>query len=58
MSFQAWAPNVSFWDVQRTLLEEAKRRLEDGGIEIPFPQRIVVVAPSEEERARRSGKAT
>ncbi len=58
VSFQAWAPNASFWDVQRTLIEEAKRRLEDGGIEIPFPQRIVVVAPSEEERARRSGKAT
>jgi small conductance mechanosensitive channel len=58
VSFQAWAPNASFWDVQRTLMEEAKRRLQAAGIEIPFPQRIVVVAPSEEERARRSGKAT
>ncbi len=57
VSFQAWAPNASFWDVQRTLMEEAKRRLEDGGIKIPSPQRIVVMAPSEEERARRSGKA-
>ena len=56
VSFQAWAPNASFWDVQRTLMEEAKRRLQAAGIEIPFPQRIVVVAPSEEERARRSGK--
>ncbi len=58
VSFQAWAPNASFWDVQRTLMEEAKRRLEDGGIKIPSPQRIFVMAPSEEERARRSGKAT
>jgi small conductance mechanosensitive channel len=58
ISFQAWAPNASFWDVQRALMEEAKSRLAAAGIEIPFPQRIVVVTPSEEERARRSGKAT
>src|SRR5687768_11890178 len=57
VAFQAWAPNASFWDVQRTLMEEAKRRLEAAGIKIPSPQRIVVATPSEEERARRSGKA-
>lgn len=44
--FRAWAPNAIFWDVQRALIEEAKRRLEAAGIEIPFPQRIVhVVGP-------------
>lgn len=44
--FRAWAPTAIFWDVQRTLIEEAKRRLEAAGIEIPFPQRIVHVVSS------------
>jgi len=44
--FRAWAPTPVFWDVQRRMIEEAKRRLEAAGIEIPFPQRIVHVAPA------------
>ncbi len=47
--FRAWAPTPVFWDAQRAAIEEAKRRLEAAGIEIPFPQRIVHVvgAPAE-----------
>jgi small conductance mechanosensitive channel len=44
--FRAWAPTSVFWDAQRTMIEEAKRRLQAAGIEIPFPQRIVHVMPS------------
>ncbi|MGQ7792726.1 mechanosensitive ion channel family protein [Faunimonas sp. B44] len=43
IAFRAWAPTAVFWDVQRAMIEEAKRRLEAAGIEIPFPQRIVHV---------------
>ncbi|HWT29566.1 MAG TPA: mechanosensitive ion channel family protein [Propylenella sp.] len=52
IAFQAWAPNALFWETQRTMIEEAKRRLEAAGIEIPFPQRIVVVRPPDQERAQ------
>ena len=46
VTFRAWAPTPIFWDVQRAMIEEAKRRLEAAGIDIPFPQRIVhVVGP-------------
>jgi small conductance mechanosensitive channel len=39
--FRAWAPNAVFWDAQRSMTEEAKRRLDAAGIEIP--QRVVQV---------------
>jgi small conductance mechanosensitive channel len=46
LAFAAWAPTPVFWEAQRAMIEEAKRRLEAGGIDMPFPQRIVhVVAP-------------
>lgn len=46
--FRAWAPTAIYWDVQRAMIEEAKRRLDTAGIDIPFPQRIVhVVSPTE-----------
>jgi small conductance mechanosensitive channel len=57
LTFRAWAPNPIFWDVQRSMIEEAKRRLEAAGIEIPFPQRIVhVIPPEENERSAPAGK--
>jgi small conductance mechanosensitive channel len=46
LAFTAWAATPVFWEAQRTMIEEAKLRLESGGIEMPFPQRIVhVVTP-------------
>jgi small conductance mechanosensitive channel len=51
LMFRAWAPNPVFWDTQRTMIEEAKRRLEAAGIEIPFPHRIVHIVPGAEGRS-------
>jgi small conductance mechanosensitive channel len=39
--FRAWAPTAQYWDAQRAMIEEAKRRLDAAGIEIPFPQRVL-----------------
>jgi small conductance mechanosensitive channel len=52
VTFRAWAPTGIFWDVQRAMTEEAKRRLEAAGIDIPFPQRIVHVVPPPDGRAQ------
>jgi small conductance mechanosensitive channel len=50
IAFQAWAATAVFWDAQRAMAEEAKRRLEAAGIEIPFPQRIVHVVREGDDR--------
>jgi small conductance mechanosensitive channel len=50
LTFSAGAPTSVFWEVQRHLLEEAKRRLEAAGIEIAYPQRVVHIAPPDEAR--------
>jgi small conductance mechanosensitive channel len=34
MSFRAWAPTSVFWDAQRTMTEEARRRLQAAGIDL------------------------
>ena len=39
--FRAWAPTPVYFDAQRAMIEEAKRRLDAAGIEIPFPQRVL-----------------
>ncbi len=36
-----WVPPQLFWNVRRTVIAEVKKALEEGGIEIPFPQRVV-----------------
>ena len=60
--FRAWAPTSIFWDVQRDMIEEAKRRLEAAGIEIPVPAAhrpygAARAAAGEQVRApRRAGK--
>ena len=51
LSFQAWAPTVTFWEAQRSMIEEARRRLEEAGIDIPFPQRIVLMGPGAHDKA-------
>ena len=41
LAVRFWAMNEDFWDVHFYVIEEAKRRLEAGGINIPFPQQEV-----------------
>jgi small conductance mechanosensitive channel len=42
--FRAAAPNAVFWDVQRAMVEEARRRLEGAGIEIPYLPHVLPAA--------------
>jgi small conductance mechanosensitive channel len=43
LQLRAWAPTRVFWDTQWDLTETGKKRLEEAGITIPFPQRVVHV---------------
>ncbi len=43
MSLRFWATNDDYWALHWFVLEEGKRRLEEQGIVIPFPQRDVHV---------------
>lgn len=36
-----WVPNSEFWTIRKEIIREIKEALEAGGIEIPFPQRVV-----------------
>ncbi len=38
LSVRVWAPSAVWWDVRTSLLEEIKKRFDEEGIEIPFPQ--------------------
>jgi small conductance mechanosensitive channel len=41
LRYRVWIGTANFWPAQRALIEEAKRRLDVAGVEIPFPQRVV-----------------
>lgn len=43
LSLRFWATNEDYWTLHWYILEEGKRRLEEQGIVIPFPQRDVHV---------------
>ncbi len=43
LSLRFWATNDDYWALHWYILEEGKRRLEEQGIVIPFPQRDVHV---------------
>ncbi|WP_378175454.1 mechanosensitive ion channel family protein [Aquimarina sp. SS2-1] len=41
LSLRFWTLNEDFWAVHFYTIEEAKKRLEDKGVSIPFPQREI-----------------
>lgn len=41
LKYRVWIGTTDYWPTQRALIEEAKRRLDAAGVDIPFPQRVV-----------------
>ncbi len=50
-----WAPARNWWDVRTSLLWQIKQRLEENGIEMPFPQRTIRFADELRVRAGDAG---
>jgi small conductance mechanosensitive channel len=40
-AFRPWVPTTQYWDIYFDIMEKIKLRLDEKGIEIPFPQRVV-----------------
>ncbi len=38
LKYRVWAPSTVWWEVRTSLLEYIKKRFDEEGIEIPFPQ--------------------
>jgi small conductance mechanosensitive channel len=51
LRYRVWIGTGDFWATKRALIEEAKRRLDAAGIEIPFPQRVVHMIDDEAKAA-------
>lgn len=47
LSLRYWADNDDFWDLRWLILEEGKRRIEEAGITIPYPQQDIHVYNTE-----------
>ncbi len=47
LSLRYWATNDDFWALRWHILEEGKRRIEEAGITIPFPQRDIHIHNTE-----------
>lgn len=44
LTLRFWARNENFWAAHWHVIEEAKLRFDEAGIEIPFPQRVIHTA--------------
>ncbi len=51
LQMRAWALTDVFWDTRWELTEIGKKRLEEAGITIPFPQRVVHVVGDSTDKA-------
>jgi small-conductance mechanosensitive channel len=56
LDVRAWAPSQVWYTVQMELLWNMKVELERAGIHIPFPQRVIHIAPEDLPRERFLGK--
>ena len=43
VSLRIWVKTADYWDVMFMLNEQARDRLKEEGIDIPFPQRVIRV---------------
>ena len=50
-AFRPWVPTALYWDIYFDIMEQIKVRLDEKGIEIPFPQRVVHHINEQEEAA-------
>jgi len=41
LRYRVWIRTADFWPAQRALIEEAKRRLDAAGFDVPYPRQIV-----------------
>lgn len=44
ITINIWAPSATWWSVKTEMLWKIKAALEENGIEIPFPQRVITFA--------------
>jgi small-conductance mechanosensitive channel len=44
LAVRFWTPTAEWFDVKSTLLWQMKQALEQSGLEMPFPQRMVWLA--------------
>ncbi|MEP0323617.1 mechanosensitive ion channel family protein [Bauldia litoralis] len=49
LQLRAWATTADFWNTRWELTQQGKRDLEAAGISIPFPQRVIHMAPSDDD---------
>lgn len=50
-AFRPWVRTAEYWDVYFAVMEKIKLRLDEKGIEIPFPQRVVHHVNEQDENA-------
>jgi small-conductance mechanosensitive channel len=51
-----WVPFSVWFDMKKQLVQQIKRELENNGIEIPFPQRVVYLAKEGNKGSQTAGQ--
>ena len=47
LTIRFWADNANYWTAYWQVKEQIKSTIEDAGLNIPFPQRVVTVVNQE-----------